>query len=99
METKERESSLHHNTVMKMVRSAMVTQKNPSSKMVKMVNLSQLKEQRLMEMAIQSFTSLMDLKLRLLKETKVIVVKKENQEKTVRRQQLKLQMSLIQKEM
>ena len=99
MVTQAHESSLHHNTVMKMVRSVMVTQKNPSSKMVKMVNLSQLKEQRLMEMAIQSFTSLMDLKLRLLKETKVIVVKKENQEKTVRRQQLKLQMSLIQKEM
>ena len=62
----------------------MVTQKKPSLKMVKMVNLLQLKEQRLIETAIQSFTSLMDLKLRLLKETKVIVVKKENQEKTAR---------------
>ncbi|QJS96321.1 hypothetical protein B5772_05125 [Dolosigranulum pigrum] len=77
----------------------MVHQKSALSEMEKMVNLSQLKEQRLMEMAIQSFTSLMDLKLRLPKETKVIVVKKENQEKTVRRQQLRLQMSLIQKEM
>ena len=62
----------------------MVSQKKPSLKMEKMVNLLQLKEQRLMETAIQSFTSLMDLKLRLLKETKVIVVKKENQEKTAR---------------
>ena len=70
------------------VMSLMVHHQLISLETVKMVNLLQLKEQRLIEMAIQSFTSLMDLKLRLLKEIKVIVVKKENQEKTAKMETL-----------